>query len=101
MTKNPLINALSASAYIALVVGVMTYVTQTQGSKPDTIAAPMLFLSLLTFSAATMASIFFYQPVLLLIEGKRKQAVNLFVRTVGVFGVITVLVFALLFSGLI
>lgn len=79
----------------------MTFVTQPLKNKPDTFFAPIVFLSLLTLSVAVMAFLFFYQPLLLFIEGKKKEAVNLFVRTIGIFAVITVVVLILLFSGLI
>ncbi len=101
MSKNPIVNALSASAYIILVVSIMTFVTQPLRNKPDTIGAPITVLSLLTLSAAVMGFLFLYQPLLLFIEGKKKQAVNLFVQTVGVFAAITVVVLILLFSGVI
>lgn len=101
MTKNPIINALSASAYIILGVTVMTFVIQPLKNKPDTFFAPIVFLSLLTLSVAVMAYLFFYQPLQLLIEGKKKEAVNLFVKTVGVFAAITAVALILLFSGLI
>ena len=101
MTKNPFINAFSASAYIALVVSVMNVVTRTQGSKPDSTFAPIMFISLLTLSVAVMAYLFFYQPLQFLIDGKRKEALNLFVKTIGVFGAITVVVSILVLSGLI
>lgn len=101
MSKNPIINALSASVYIILVVSVMNFIMKTQGDKPDTAIAPIVFLSLLTLSVAVMATIFFYQPLQLFIEGKKKQAVTLFVQTVGVFAAFTAVVLALLFSGLI
>lgn len=101
MSKNPLINALSASAYIILGVTIMTFVTQPLKNKPDTFAAPIVFLSLLTLSVAVMAFLFFYQPLQLFIEGKKKEAVNLFVKTVGIFGAITVMTLILLFCGLI
>ena len=99
MSKNPLLNALGASGYIILVVSVMTLLSQTQKNKPDTFLAPVLFLSLFTLSVAVMAFVFFYQPLQLFLEGKRKRAVNLFLQTVVVFSCITTLVFALLFSG--
>lgn len=99
MTKNPFLNALSASAYIVLVVTIMTFVTQPLKNKPDTFFAPITFLSVLTLSVAVMAFLFFYQPLQLFIDGKKKQAVHLFVQTVGVFGAITVVVLVLLFSG--
>jgi len=101
MSKNPIINALSASAYIILVVSVMTFVTQPLRNKPDTFFAPITFLFVLTLSVSVMAYLFFYQPLLLFIEGKKIEAVNLFVKTVGIFAVITAVVLTLLFSGLI
>lgn len=101
MTKNPLINALSASVYITLVVTVMNFVTKPLQNKPDTFAAPIVFLSILTLSVAVMAFLFFYQPLLLFIDGKKKLAINLFIKTVGIFAVITTIALILLFSGLI
>jgi hypothetical protein len=101
MTKNPIINALSATAYIILVVSVMTFITQPLRNKPDTFFAPITVLSVLTLSVAVMAYLFFYQPLLLFIEGKKKQAVNLFIKTVGIFGVFTTITLILLYSGLI
>jgi len=98
MTKNPLINALSASAYIFLVVTVMTFVTNPLKNKPDTFFTPIIVLFVLTLSVVVMAFLFFYQPVLLFIEGKKKEAVNLFIKTVGIFATITIFVLILLFS---
>lgn len=82
-------------------VAVMTFVTQPLKDKPDTFFAPITFLSVLTLSVTVMAFLFFYQPLLLFIEGKRKEAVNLFVQTVAAFATITAFVLILLFSGLI
>ncbi len=101
MTKNPILNALGAAIYIGLVVSVINLLSITQGNKPDTAFAPVVFLSLLTLSVAVMATVFFYQPLQLFIDGKKKQAVDLFIKTVGVFAVFTILVLVLLFSGLI
>lgn len=101
MSKNPIINALSALAYIILVVAVMTFVTQPLKNKPDTFFAPITALSVLTLSAAVMAFLFFYQPLLLFIDGKKKEAVSLFIRTVGAFAILTSIILILLSSGLI
>ena len=101
MSKNPVINALSASIYIILVVSVMTFVTQPLRNKPDTFFAPITLLFVLTLSVAVMAYLFFYQPLILFIDGKKKEAVNFFVKTVGVFAVFTAVVLVLLFSGLV
>lgn len=101
MTKNPIFNALGASGYIILVVSVINFISLTQGSKPDTPFAPVVFLSLLTLSVVTMAYMFFYQPLLLFVDGKKKEGIGLFAKTVGYFALFTVLVLVLLFSGVI
>jgi hypothetical protein len=59
----------------------------------------MLFV--LTLSVAVMAFLFFYQPLLLLIDGKKKEALNLFAMTVGFFAIITLVVLVLLFLGVV
>lgn len=101
MTKNPLVNALSASAYIALVVAIIHFISQTQSEKTDSFFAPILFLSLLTLSVTVMAMIFFYQPFQLFISGKKKESINLFAKTVGIFAVFTCVVLVLLSAGVI
>src|SRR3989344_8908803 len=101
MSKNPIINAFSASAYIILIGSVMTFVTQPLKNKPDTFFAPITVLFVLTLSVAVMAFLFFYQPLQLFIEGKKKEAVDFFVKTVGVFAAITAVVLILLFSGVV
>lgn len=96
MSKNPIVNALGAAGYIFLVASVMTWVTAPLRNKPDTFFAPIIVLSVLTLSVTVMAFMFFYQPLMLFIDGKKKQAVELFVKTVGVFAVITALALVLL-----
>lgn len=100
MTKNPFINAVAAAGYIAAVASFMFF--GLAHSHPDnSVFAPIAFLSLLTLSAAIMGYIFLYQPLLLLLDGHKKIAINLFLQTVAVFAGITFLVLALLFVGVI
>ena len=101
MTKKPLVNALGASVYIILVVTVMDFVTQPLKNKPDTFFAPITVLFVLTLSVTVMAYLFFYQPLQFFINGKKKEAVDLFVKTVGIFAVFTVVVLILLFFGIV
>jgi hypothetical protein len=54
-------------------------------------------ISLFTLSAAVMGYLFCYQPAQLYFEGKKKDAVRLFLQTVAVFALITVILFGLLF----
>lgn len=96
MTKNPFINALAASLYITAVASIMTYGNKLFGAK-DTILTPIAVLSLFTLSAAFMGYCFLYPALMLFIDGQKKKAVNLFLKTVAVFGGITLLIFVLLF----
>lgn len=85
MTTNPFYNALFAIAYIIVLVTVM-FVGPSFLSAPDqSIFYPILALALLVLSVALMAYLFFYQPLILIIDGKRDEAVRLFLQTVGIF----------------
>lgn len=98
MTKKPFINAVSASLYITAVASFMFYGSKSFPQK-DTILAPIAMISLLTLSVAVMGYLFVYQPLLLLLDGHKKKAVDLFLQTLVVFAGITVLIFALLLTG--
>lgn len=100
MTKNPLINALAAIAYIALVSAVMFYGTRTVESQTDSVLAPLAILSLFTLSAAVMGYIFLYKPFQAYFDGKKQEALNLFLKTLGIFAVIVAGVLALLFASI-
>jgi hypothetical protein len=99
MTKNPIVNALGVSAYIILVVAVMTFVTEPMKNKPDTFFAPIILLSVLTLSVAVMAYLFFYQPFILYFDNKKKEALDLFIKTLLIFGVMTLVFLAVLYFG--
>lgn len=96
MTKNPFINAVAASGYITAVSLFMSNGNKLFGPK-DTILTPIAVLSLFTLSAAVMGYLFLYQPLMLFLDGHKKNAVNLFLQTVAVFAGITMLIFVLLF----
>ena len=100
MTKNPIINALAAILYIVIVASVMFY--GMSHSKPDnTIIIPITMISLFTLSTAMMGYIFLSQPLQLYLDGEKKPAVNLFIRTLVIFAGITALFLILLFSKVI
>jgi hypothetical protein len=86
MTKNPFINALSGLLYIVLFVSVLYYTSGIGGHTPS-IFYPIAVLSAFVFSASCMGYLFLYQPLQLFLEGEKKRAVDLFLKTVGIFGV--------------
>lgn len=100
MSKNPVVNALVAFGYIVLVVLVMGWGSKMHQYADNTLMAPLIVISLFTLSAGVMGCVFCYQPIQLFFDGKKKLAIDLFLKTVIMFGGITVLVMVGLFSGL-
>jgi len=98
MTKNPFINAFSATLYIAVVASIMYYAPKLVGPT-ESVVVPIAILSLFVLSAAIMGYLFFFQPIQLYFDGEKKQAVNLFLSTVLIFATITVILLLALFSG--
>jgi hypothetical protein len=96
MTRNPLINALAAALYIIAVASFMYYGPRLAGPV-DSVIIPIAMLSLFVLSAAVMGTLFFYQPVLLCLDGKKQEATTLFLKTLGTFALITLLIFVTLF----
>ena len=92
MTKNPLYNALLAIAYIAALVTSVFYGSKLLQGLEETIFLPMGFLATFVLSAALMAYLFFYQPVILFLDNQREKAVKLFLQTVAIFAALTALV---------
>lgn len=93
MSRRPFLHAGAASLYIVLVVLCMSAVSSVAGPE-DTIASPMMALSLLVLSVAVMAYLFFYHPVVMLLDGKQEEAAAFFLKTVGAFAVLTAVVAA-------
>jgi len=99
MTKNPFYNAIFASFYIVVVA---TFMTSMEHLAPQgkTILVPVAMLSLFVLSAAIMGYIFCYEPINYFLDGKKNEGLKLFLMTVGVFAVITILMFCILFFAL-
>jgi hypothetical protein len=91
MTQNPIYNALAALVYIIAIVLGLTYMSTIQ-TKIDDLIMPIIMLSLLVLSVSVMAYIFGYQPLVLFLDNKRKEAISLFLQTVGIFGGITLII---------
>ncbi len=84
MTKNPFINALAATAYITVIASIPSFASKMNIPEGG-IIIPIFFLSLFVLSAALMGYFFVYQPIVLLIEGKQKEAAGLFLKTIASF----------------
>lgn len=91
MTKNPFYNALAAASYIILVV--LGINAMSSVAPEDNLLMPMAALSLLVLSVCVMGFVFFYEPFRMYFDGKRKEALSLFGRTVAIFSLFSVAIF--------
>lgn len=94
MKWNPFKNAIAAVAYIGAVALFMHAIQSLRHNTPDTLLDGMGAMSLVVCSAAVMAFLFFYQPVVLLIEHKKAEAMSYFLKTLGIFAAITIALLA-------
>ena len=97
MKMRPFVRAALASAYIALLVSRIFYLPKYLGVVEDTLLVPITTLSLLVLSVATMAYLFFSQPLLLLVEGKTAEGITFFLQTLFSFAAITFVLIVSLF----
>ncbi len=89
MKYRPFLHGLSAVAYIGAVVLFIRYMESIRHDTPDTFLDGMAFISLFVFSASVMAFLFFYQPLLLILENKKPEALNFFFKTLATCGATT------------
>jgi hypothetical protein len=95
IVKQSLSYAAVAVLYIVVVATIMRNAEKLFGGKgPDNILAPIGILLLLVVSAATMGILVFGKPVMLYIDGKKREAVMMLVSTIASLAIITVLVFS-------
>lgn len=88
--KKPFLHAVSAGAYIILIVNLINFFGRDNVPE-DTIWAPIAMLSLLVLSVVFMAFVFFYEPVRMFGEGKKKEALDFFSKTLASFACLVLL----------
>ncbi|MCC7522684.1 hypothetical protein IT407_02710 [Candidatus Uhrbacteria bacterium] len=91
------LNALGTALYVALVASFLTYVPPMFFSKAeDTVLIPIAMLLLFVLSASITGSLVVGRPVLWYLDGKKKEAVSLFMMTLGFLFLTTIVAFAVL-----
>ena len=95
MFKQGLLHAALALAYITLIGTVVSNNEHRFDSLPK-IFIPIYVLSMLVVSAAVMGMLIFGKPVMLYIDGKKREAITLVISTIGSLAALTVLFLAIL-----
>jgi hypothetical protein len=91
MTKNPVINAFAAAAYIGGIVSLLSLFVDSKVEQTIPLLIPMVMISLFTLSAAVMGLIFFYEPFRMYFADEKEAAIKLVVQTVLTFAVLVAL----------
>lgn len=94
--KKPFLHAAGAALYIVFIVFTVQGVSSLLQSQNGTLVIPMTMLSLFVLSAAVMGFLFLSEPLYLLMENKKQEAVAYFGKVVGFFAC-----FVLLFTFLV
>ncbi|MEK7631436.1 MAG: hypothetical protein AAB445_01020 [Patescibacteria group bacterium] len=90
------LHSLGVVVYISFVSFLMFNVERIFGGQPDTFLAPVAFLLLFTLSAAIVGLLVFGRPIMLYLDGKKREAVEFAATTVGFLFIEAILVFTVL-----
>ncbi len=99
--KNAVASAILTTLYVICVASFFFYASRIfggDGSK-DTILAPIVMLLLLVLSAAITGSLVFGRPVLWYLEGKKQEAISLFLYTLAFLFIVVAFALFLLYIG--
>jgi len=99
--KQSLPYSAGAVVYIAVVATIMQNAEKLfndGGTTEDSVLAPIGILMLLVVSAATMGMLVFGKPLMLYIDGKKREGVMMAVYTIGQLAAFTLLLFVFMAS---
>ncbi|MFA6917864.1 MAG: hypothetical protein WC285_03455 [Candidatus Gracilibacteria bacterium] len=98
--KSAIINSTATALYIILVASFLFHVEDVKLEEPS-VLIPIFMLMLFVFSAALTGTLILGKPILLYLEGKKKESVSLLAYTLGIFFLTILLVFAVsvVFAG--
>ena len=92
------INAIATTLYIILIASFMFSLQSFAQKDVKTVIIPIAMLLLFVLSAALTGSLVFGKPIMLYIDGKKKEAISLFAYTIGMLFLITLIAFIFLIA---
>ncbi len=97
LIKRSILNSLGVLAYISLVSLFMNNAEKMFGSVDDKFISPIVFLMLFVLSALVTSSLVLGKPILLYLDGLKKEGVRLLIYTGFSLFVLLLLSFTALF----
>lgn len=85
-----LLHSIATVVYILVVATIMTNAENLFGEMAGFIA-PVVFLSLFTLSALVVGTLILGKPLILYLDGKKKEGVSLLLASIAWMGLFTVL----------
>lgn len=82
MRKSSFLNALGIVVYIIVIATIMQNGDRLFGAE-DNFVTPIVVLMLFTLSAITVGGLVLGKPLMLYLDGKKKEAVAMFLQTAG------------------
>ena len=84
------LHAVGVAVYTALVVSAMFFVgSRTQ----DNYFTPVMFLLMFVLSAAVVGALVLGRPILMYVEGQKKEAIKMFIATIFWLAILTAIAF--------
>ena len=93
LLKVAVINSLMVLVYVIFVVGAMTYFDKYMEHSSPEFLLPIVVLMLLVLSAAVVGTLIFARPVMIYLDGGKKEGLKLLTYTLGCLVVLTILAF--------
>lgn len=90
-----LLNALGTTVYVFLISQILQNAEHIFG-KMNKSLAPLAFLLMFVLSAAITGGLVLGRPLLWYLDGKKTEAVKLFLATIAWLAIITLIIFAIL-----
>lgn len=97
LIKRSMINALGTAAYVATLVTLILNGEKMFGTI-DNILGPITFLLVFVISASITGGLVLGKPILMFLDGQKKEAVQLFMYTVGWLALIAVILLIIALS---
>lgn len=96
LIRQAFLYALGEGIYISLVALLMFGIQKWFGAKPDpAIIAPIFLLLLFVISAAISGALILGKPVMLYLDGQKKDAITLFGYTLAWLGLFLIIAFTI------
>lgn len=97
--KRAIGDALGTTAYVFLVSQIMTRGDQLFGKIENNLLAPMVFLLMFVFSALVTGYLVLGKPIMMYVDGQKKEAVRMLFYTGATLFVLMLIGFIIILAG--